>query len=110
MNLIQKLEQEEIARLGRKIPDFAPGDTVIVKVQVVEGDKKRERAIMLAGLLGAGMFYGDGMVTPAMSVLSALEGLEVATPVLKPFIIPATLAVLFVLFYYHTKHQYSFCR
>ena len=44
MNLIQKLEQEEIARLKRKIPDFNPGDTVIVKVQVVEGDKKREQA------------------------------------------------------------------
>jgi len=44
VNLIQKLEQEEIARLGRKIPDFAPGDTVIVKVNVVEGDKKREQA------------------------------------------------------------------
>ena len=44
MNLIQQLEQEEIARLGRKIPDFAPGDTVIVKVNVVEGDKKREQA------------------------------------------------------------------
>jgi large subunit ribosomal protein L19 len=44
MNLIQKLEQEEIARLGRKIPDFSPGDTVIVKVTVVEGDKKREQA------------------------------------------------------------------
>jgi len=44
MDLIQKLEQEEIARLARKIPDFAPGDTVIVKVQVVEGDKKREQA------------------------------------------------------------------
>ena len=44
MNLIQKLEQEEIARLDRKIPDFAPGDTVIVRVTVVEGDKKREQA------------------------------------------------------------------
>ena len=44
MNLIQKLEQEEIKRLARKIPDFAPGDTVIVKVVVVEGDKKREQA------------------------------------------------------------------
>jgi len=44
MNLIQKLEQEEIARLGRKIPEFAPGDTVIVKVVVVEGDKKREQS------------------------------------------------------------------
>ena len=44
MDLIQKLEQEEIKRLNRKIPNFAPGDTVIVKVQVVEGDKKREQA------------------------------------------------------------------
>ena len=44
MDLIQKLEQEEIERLNRKIPVFAPGDTVIVKVQVVEGDKKREQA------------------------------------------------------------------
>ena len=44
MDLIRKLEQEEIARLDRKIPVFAPGDTVIVKVTVVEGDKKREQA------------------------------------------------------------------
>jgi len=44
MDLIRKLEQEEIARLDRKIPEFAPGDTVIVKVTVVEGDKKREQA------------------------------------------------------------------
>ncbi len=44
MDLIQKLHQEEIKRLGRKIPVFAPGDTVIVKVSVVEGDKKREQA------------------------------------------------------------------
>ena len=44
MDLIAKLQQEEIKRLGRKIPVFAPGDTVIVKVTVVEGDKKREQA------------------------------------------------------------------
>jgi len=44
MNLITKLEQEEIKRLARKIPEFAPGDTVIVKVVVVEGDKKREQS------------------------------------------------------------------
>jgi large subunit ribosomal protein L19 len=44
MDLIRILEQEEMARLARKIPDFSPGDTVIVKVQVVEGDKKREQA------------------------------------------------------------------
>ena len=44
MNLIQKIEQEEIARLGKNIPDFAPGDTVIVNVNVVEGDRKRVQA------------------------------------------------------------------
>ena len=44
MNLIQQIEQEEIARLGKNIPDFAPGDTVIVNVNVVEGDRKRVQA------------------------------------------------------------------
>ena len=44
MNLIQTLEQEEIARLGKTIPNFAPGDTVIVSVKVVEGARKRLQA------------------------------------------------------------------
>jgi large subunit ribosomal protein L19 len=44
MNLIQTLEQEEISRLAKKIPDFAPGDTVIVNVNVVEGERKRVQA------------------------------------------------------------------
>lgn len=68
-----------------------------------KGNKKRQRFIMLAGLVGAGMFYGDGMVTPAISVLSALEGLDVATPAFRPFIIPITLVILFVLFYYQRR-------
>jgi len=41
VNLIEQLEQEEIARLGKTIPDFAPGDTVVVGVNVVEGERKR---------------------------------------------------------------------
>jgi large subunit ribosomal protein L19 len=44
MNIIQQLEQEEIARLGKNIPDFAPGDTVVVGVNVVEGTRKRVQA------------------------------------------------------------------
>jgi large subunit ribosomal protein L19 len=44
MNLIQKLEQEELQRLKRPIPDFSPGDTVIVNVNVVEGERKRSQA------------------------------------------------------------------
>ena len=44
MDLIQTLEREEIARLGKKIPDFSPGDTVVVSVNVVEGTRKRLQA------------------------------------------------------------------
>ena len=44
MNLIEQLEQEEIARLGKAIPVFAPGDTVVVSVNVVEGERKRVQA------------------------------------------------------------------
>lgn len=44
MNVIQKIEQEEIARLAKNIPEFAPGDTVVVNVSVVEGDRKRVQA------------------------------------------------------------------
>src|SRR5450631_1257184 len=44
MNLIQEIEKEEIERLGKTVPDFAPGDTVIVNVNVVEGDRKRVQA------------------------------------------------------------------
>ena len=44
MNIIQKLEQEEITRLAKKVPEFAPGDTVVVNVSVVEGERKRAQA------------------------------------------------------------------
>jgi len=44
MNLMHKIEQEEITRLARKVPEFSPGDTLVVRVNVVEGDKKREQA------------------------------------------------------------------
>jgi large subunit ribosomal protein L19 len=44
MNLIASIEQEEIARLGKQVPAFAPGDTVVVSVNVVEGDRKRVQA------------------------------------------------------------------
>jgi len=50
------------------------------------------------GIFGAAMFYGDGMITPAISVLSAVEGLDVMTPALKPFVVPLTLVILIGLF------------
>ena len=59
--------------------------------------------IMILGILGACMFYADGMITPAISVLSAIEGLEVVAPSLSYLIIPITLVVLFILFYAQSK-------
>ncbi len=55
-------------------------------------------AVLPIGLFGAALLYGDGTITPAISVLSAVEGLEVATPVFLPYILPIALAVLFLLF------------
>jgi len=67
------------------------------------GDTKKQHTIMLLGILGACMFYADGMITPAISVLSAVEGLELAAPVLHPMILPVTLLVLFILFWAQSK-------
>ncbi|MGB2831650.1 MAG: KUP/HAK/KT family potassium transporter, partial [Methylotenera sp.] len=67
--------------------------------QKAAGDHKKLRMIMLLGILGACMFYADGMITPAISVLSAVEGLELAAPILHPMILPITLLVLFGLFW-----------
>ena len=54
--------------------------------------------LMLVGLTGAALFYGDGVITPAISVLSAIEGLELATPALKAYVVPLTVAVLVALY------------
>ena len=65
-------------------------------------DKRISRRIptilMFAGILGAGLLYGDGVITPAISVLSAIEGLEVATKAAAPFVMPLTCVVLVLLF------------
>ncbi|MGI8557233.1 MAG: potassium transporter Kup [Solirubrobacteraceae bacterium] len=54
--------------------------------------------LVVLGIIGASLFYGDGMITPAISVLSAVEGLKIASPGLEQFVIPITLAVLLMLF------------
>jgi KUP system potassium uptake protein len=55
-------------------------------------------AVVLCGIISAGLFYGDAMLTPALSVLSAIEGLKVATPAFDPFIVPLTVGILVALF------------
>jgi KUP system potassium uptake protein len=59
---------------------------------------RRHRWILAAGLVGAALFYGDGVITPAISVLSAVEGLKIATPVFEPYILPITVVLLLGLF------------
>ncbi len=60
-------------------------------------------AMTLVGLLGAALFYGDSAITPAISVLSAVEGLEVATPFFQPYVIPIALAILVGLFLFQRR-------
>ncbi|MGJ7491176.1 potassium transporter Kup [Variovorax sp. ZT4R33] len=62
-------------------------------------DKPRIRSVLLVvGIFGTSLFYGDGVITPAISVLSAIEGLEIVSPHFKHYVIPLTLVVLFFLF------------
>jgi KUP system potassium uptake protein len=62
-------------------------------------DKPRlRRTLLIIGIFGTSLFYGDGVITPAISVLSAVEGLEVVSPAFAKGVIPITLAILFVLF------------
>jgi KUP system potassium uptake protein len=56
------------------------------------------RRLLIVGMFGAALFYGDGVITPAISVLSAVEGLEIVSPTFTKYVIPLTLAILLVLF------------
>ncbi|MCX7174534.1 MAG: potassium transporter Kup [Proteobacteria bacterium] len=59
--------------------------------------------ISVLGIFGAALFYGDAVITPAMSVLSAVEGLEVATPLFKPFVVPITIGIIIGLFMFQRQ-------
>lgn len=63
----------------------------------------KNRVLLFFGLFGAALLYGDGAITPAISVLSAVEGLQIAAPGLKPYILPITIIVLMLLFRFQKK-------
>ena len=67
-------------------------------VAPTEEARRRRNGLVLAGLFGAALLYGDGAITPAISVLSAVEGLEIAAPGLSRFVVPASIAILVGLF------------
>ncbi|GAB4059647.1 potassium transporter Kup [Uliginosibacterium sediminicola] len=77
------------------------GGVVALMARVVEHAKERptkRRVAIMLGLFGAALFYSDGVITPAISVLSAVEGLGVVTPAFDPYIVPITLVILIGLF------------
>ncbi|HEX5131420.1 MAG TPA: potassium transporter Kup [Candidatus Krumholzibacteria bacterium] len=81
------------------------GGILALMALIVDPDVRRQGArghlqwsLLMMGLFGAALLYGDGMITPAISVLSAIEGLEVATPVFSRFVVPITALILIGLF------------
>jgi KUP system potassium uptake protein len=64
----------------------------------VKNNARLTGPLTILGVFGAALFYGDGVITPAISVLSAIEGLQIATPLFKPYVVPLTVIVLVVLF------------
>jgi KUP system potassium uptake protein len=75
------------------------GEGGILALMALLGVKKQQRPTIVAvGLFGAALIYGDGAITPAISVLSALEGLNMVTPALQPYVVPAAVTILLALF------------
>jgi KUP system potassium uptake protein len=81
------------------------GIIALMTLALQNGDpaSRQQKLLITLGLFGAALFYGDGVITPAISVLSAVEGLELITPDFKPFILPITLTVLVALFIFQRR-------
>lgn len=71
--------------------------------RAVGSDPRKQYALMMIGIVGACLFFADGMITPAISVMSAVEGLEVAAPALHAYVTPVTLIIIFFLFWMQSK-------
>jgi hypothetical protein len=81
------------------------GVIALLTLALHNGDpaSRRQRLLIALGLFGAALFYGDGVITPAISVLSAVEGLEIITPAFNPYILPITLGILIGLFFFQRR-------
>lgn len=86
------------AAFAMRIDNHGEGGIMALMSLLVEKGKGG-RWVIFSALIGAALIYGDGAITPAISVLSALEGLEIVIPESKPFILPATVAILLALFF-----------
>src|SRR5512143_64660 len=70
--------------------------------RTMRDNPRARRVIMILGLFGASLFFGDGVITPAISVLSAVEGMEVAAPQLAHFMVPLSALIIVALFYFQS--------
>lgn len=71
---------------------------ILALMSLLFTQKKNRPLVIFAGIFGAALIYGDGAITPAISVLSAIEGVNIVLPESKPYIVPVTVAILLVLF------------
>ena len=71
---------------------------LVLQTERRDEDRKRRAVLGLLAITGTALLFGDGMITPAVSVLSAIEGLKVATPAFEPYVLLITLVILFALF------------
>src|SRR6201999_1042953 len=71
---------------------------ILALMSLLRKNNTSQALIITIGLFGAALIYGDGAVTPAISVLSALEGLDMATPAFAPYVLPAAVVILLALF------------
>ena len=77
--------------------------TALVLPQPGAAKQKWRYLLILCGLFGTALLYGDGMITPAISVLSAVEGLAIATPLFEPYVIPVTIVILTAIFLFQRR-------
>src|SRR5262245_30730569 len=75
------------------------GEGGIMALLALVRQRRRRGPLILLGLFGTALLYGDGIITPAISVLSAAEGIEVAAPAFRHFVLPVTVLILFLLFF-----------
>ena len=83
------------------------GGTMALLSLVLPASGRMRSALLIIGLGGASLFFGDAMITPAISVLSAVEGVEIVTPLLKPYIVPLAAAILVGLFMIQSRGSAS---
>lgn len=86
-----------------KVDNHGEGGTLALMALVRTILYRNTTIFLFLGMAGAALFYGDGILTPALSVLSAVEGLEIATPAFTPYVVPITLAIIVALFYFQSK-------